>query len=218
MWAGWAVAAVLGSFHLANAARADWKWWRSDSVIHGNRQNQKATNPIALLREDLIAVRRELSALSRDMHSARKTTEGESQSAFAILQEELNRKTKEIELIRLGNDYRSKRPLLISLARAFDIIAHDGSCQNAPAETTLKGVGTELREAIEDHGIVSLLYPQGTCLAEALAIDHANSTRMPSMSDDDKGKISETLRPAYVLKEGDNIRDILIPALVRYYA
>jgi hypothetical protein len=166
----------------------------------------------------LAEIRSEVAALGRELQNTRKASESEHQSAFAILRDEFSRKSKELEDIQLGNDYRSRRPTLIALARAFDIISQDQQSQGVPAESTLQGVASELREALEDHGIRQLIYPPGTLIGQATGVDVKNSTHLPSRSVDDKGKVLETIRPAYVLEEGNEIRDVLIQSLVRYYA
>jgi hypothetical protein len=166
----------------------------------------------------LADIRSELSTVGRDLMSSRRASESDHQSAFAILREEISRKSKELEDAQLGNDFRSKRPTLIALARAFDIIWQDQQSQGVPAESTLNGVASELREALEDHGITQLINPPGIPLDQATGIDVKNSTRSVPTSDDDRGKILDTIRPAYVLREGDTVKEILIPSLVRYFA
>jgi hypothetical protein len=217
-WAGWFVAVVLGISQLANVTRNS----RMSAMLgpeSATATRDRITRSAAPDTDGVLAeIRSEVTALGRELQNTRKASESEHHSAFAILRDELSRKSKELEDIQLGNDYRSRRPTLIALARAFDIISQDQQSQGVPAESTLQGVASELREALEDHGIRQLTYPPGTLIGQAAGVDVKNSTHLPSRSDDDKGKVLETIRPAYVLEEGNEIRDVLIQSLVRYYA
>lgn len=140
----------------------------------------------------------------------------DTRAEFAILREELDRKTREIADLKLGHEFHARRPVLRAVAHAMQIIdeaTHAGEL----SDSTLAGVATELRECLEDNRVIARSFEPGTKLAEAKGVSTQESIREPAADDSLKGTIGETLRCAYVVIGPSGAEDIVRPARVKIY-
>ena len=140
----------------------------------------------------------------------------DTRAEFAILREELDRKTREIADLKLGHEFHARRPVLRAVAHAMQII-DEATHSGEPSESTLVGVATELRECLEDNRVIARTFEPGTKLADAKGVSSQESIREPAADHSLKGTIGETLRCAYVVIGPSGTEDIVRPARVKIY-
>jgi|GEM_PF-4766047 len=140
----------------------------------------------------------------------------DTRAEFAILREELDRKTREIADLKLGHEFHARRPVLRAVAHALQII-DEATHSGEPSESILAGVATELRECLEDNRVIARTFEPGTKLADAKGVSTQESIREPAADDSQKGTIGETLRCAYVVIGPLGTEDIVRPARVKIY-
>jgi len=140
----------------------------------------------------------------------------DTRAEFAILREELDRKTREIADLKLGHEFHARRPVLRAVAHALQII-EEGKHSGEPPESTLAGVATELRECLEDNRVIARSFEPGTRLADAKGVSTQESIREPAADDSLKGTIGETMRCAYIVIGPSGAEDVVRPARVRIY-
>lgn len=140
----------------------------------------------------------------------------DTRAEFAILREELDRKTREIADLKLGHEFHARRPVLRAVAHALQII-DEATHSGEPSESTLAGVATELRECLEDNRVIARTFEPGTKLADAKGVSTQESIREPAADHSLKGTIGETLRCAYVVIGPSGTEDIVRPARVKIY-
>ena len=140
----------------------------------------------------------------------------DTRAEFAILREELDRKTREIADLRLGQEFQARRPVLRAVAHALQII-EEGTHSGEPPESTLAGVATELRECLEDNRVIARSFEPGTKLADAKGVSTQESILEPAADDSLKGTIGETMRCAYIVIGPSGAEDVVRPARVKIF-
>jgi hypothetical protein len=116
----------------------------------------------------------------------------------------------------LGSEFRLRRPVLLALARAADMIREDRELGRDTA-STLAGLQVELEDCLQDHGVTTRAPVKGQPFAQDPAIDLASVVREAAPSESARGTISAVDRPAYVIRTADGQEEVLLPARVRVH-
>jgi hypothetical protein len=140
----------------------------------------------------------------------------DTRAEFAILREELDRKTREIADLKLGHEFHARRPVLRAVAHALQII-EEGGHSGEPPESTIAGVATELRECLEDNSVIARCYEPGTRLSDAKGVSTQESIKEPSVNESLRGTIGETMRCAYIVIGPSGAEEVVRPARVKIY-
>lgn len=140
----------------------------------------------------------------------------DTRSEFAILRDELDRKTKEIADLKIGHDFQSRKSILRAVAYAMQIIEED-QCGGRDAAETLKGVVVELQECLQDNNVMAVRPDPGARLTETKGVSIQESIREQAPEPHLKGTIRDTLRPAYVIVGPSGSEEIVRQARVRIY-
>lgn len=218
-WLGWLLSLLLVVYLIR--AQAGWR------TAFENKEwlllpSERAADMTDVLQRLVHNTRGLASSLTVSTQSQLKGVESlsqaiqETRSEFAILREELDRKTREIADLKLGHEFHARRPVLRAVAHALQII-EEGTHSGEPPESTLAGVATELRECLEDNRVIARSFEPGTRLADAKGVSTQESIREPAADDSMKGTIGETLRCAYFVMGPSGVEDIVRPARVRIY-
>jgi hypothetical protein len=150
----------------------------------------------------------DIRVATREIHDTR--------SEFSILREELDQKTKELALLRLGQGFHVRRPVIMCVIRALEII-HDDVSHGRDLKETLEGVRVELQECLDDNAVFSHTPAAGTRLADAKGVDALGAQQVPTSEDTMKGTIAGTDRPGYVVRGPQGNEEVLVPAKVRVF-
>lgn len=140
----------------------------------------------------------------------------ETRAEFSILRDELDSKTREVAALRLGQEFHVRRPVLMRVIRALDIIDDDLTNQR-DIRQTVEGVRVELRECLEDNAIFIHTPTPGTRLSEAKGVDAQGARQEPTQDEALWGTIASTDRPAYVARGPQGAEEVLVPAKVRVF-
>lgn len=218
-WLGWLLSLLLVLYLIRAQAgwrtafeNKEWLLLPSERAAHMTDVLQRLVHSTGGLESSLSGStqshRKGVESLSHAIHDTR--------AEFAILREELDRKTREIADLKLGHEFHARRPVLRAVAHALQII-EEATHSGEPSESTLAGVATELRECLEDNRVIARSFEPGTKLAEAKGVSTQESIREPAADASMKGTIGETLRCAYVVMGPSGAEDIVRPARVRIY-
>ena len=135
---------------------------------------------------------------------------------FSILRDELDRKSKDVAILRMGTEYHVRRPVLLRVIRSLDIIEDDLK-YDRDLRQTIEGIRVELRECLEDNA-VSIVEPAvGTPIAEARGVDAQGARREPTSDEALCGMIAGVSSPAYIARGHQGSEEIIVPARVRVY-
>jgi len=219
-WTGWIAAALLAVVLLLLVKRwrtaFETKEWLLLPSFHAaalSEQLESLKHGTLQLRERMANGLAGHSSQLGSLESAVRDTRAE----FAILREELDRKASEINHLRLGHEFRNRRSVLRVVAHALQIIEEDAAKSVEP-QATLEGLRVELMECLENHAVTRLVYEPGTRLVDARGISVQESQREPAPSEDLRGTIGETLRPAFVAIGPGGDEEILAHSRVRFFA
>jgi len=218
-WTGWMLSLLLALYLI----RAQEKWraafenkeWlllpshTANQLEDGLRQ--LADHAAALtnrVQESATKSSRHVDAVAQAIHGTR--------SEFAILREELDRKTNEIANLKMGHEFHSRRSVLRAVAHALQIIEEDQAC-GRNSEATLDGVAVELRECLQDNNVVAKKYDPGMRLSDAKGVSTQESIKEAASEDSLKGTIGETIRSAYVVLGPAGDEEVLRHARVRIF-
>jgi hypothetical protein len=217
--AGWVLSILLAALLVVLVGRwktaFEYKEWLLMPSDHA-RQLQGALQALektTLTHLERVAHR--VASAGDDLRSVNAAIQ-ETGAGFSILREELDNKTKQITALRLGQEFHVRRPVLVRVIRALEIIDDDLSHQRDMRQT-LEGVRVELRECLDDNAVSVHTPETGSRLAEAKAIDVQNARL--EVTDDEalKGTIAATDRPAYIARGAQGFEEVLVPAKVRVY-
>ena len=218
-WSGWLISLLLGVYLIraqsqwrTTFANKEWLLLPSDYSAHITNSLQGLINKTSTLATDITGSAqshsRSVEAIS---HAIRET-----RAEFAILREDLDRKTKEIADLRLGHEFNNRRSTLRTIAHALQIIEEDQHSGASP-DSTLAGVATELRECLQDNAVIARIFEPGTRLADTKGVSSQESLKEPAAEDSLKGTIGETIRSAYVVVGPSGAEEILRHARVKIY-
>ena len=160
--------------------------------------------------------------LLRHAHQATQTSSAaatETRAAreeFQILREELDARQKEIKLLQLGQEFHYRRPVLMRVVRALEIISDDQLHTRDPAKT-LEGVQIELHECLEDNHVTEWAPPVGVPIADAVGFDTRTAQRRETDDLEKKGMVAEVERPAYVVRGPGGHQEVLVPARITVF-
>jgi len=158
---------------------------------------------------------RATQSLQHDIqHTA--TLISETREELDVLRHELDVKSKEIAALKLGHEFHARRPVLMRVIRALDIIDEDTSSQRDPAGT-LEGVKVELLECLEDQSIAIVRPQVGSALSDNKGLDLATAIQVPTTEPEQRGTIAAVKRPAYVVKGPSHDEEVLLPARVQVH-
>jgi hypothetical protein len=135
---------------------------------------------------------------------------------FAILREELEARQKELKLLQLGQEFHYRRPALMRIIRALEIIDDDMTHRRDPTRT-LEGVRVELDECLQDNHVFTIRPEIGKAIAETAGFDGRSARRLETADTARKGTVAEVERPAYVVSGPSGHREVLVPARVTVF-
>jgi len=135
---------------------------------------------------------------------------------FQILREEIDLKQKEIKMLQIGMDFHYRRPVLMRILKALDIIKED-QANNRELQTTIAGVMVELAECLEDNQISEHHPTVGAVAATEPGFDLGKAERIENPDEQKKGTIAAVLRPGYAINGALGKIEILVPARVQVF-
>jgi molecular chaperone GrpE (heat shock protein) len=218
-WSGWILSMLLAVYLIRAQSRwraafenKEWLLLPSTSAANMTAQLQSLAHQTTALQDGVLGSTHVHTKSTDALTKAIQDTRAE----FAILRDELDRKTKEIAELKLGHEFHSRRPVLRAIAHALQIIEEDAHGGTNP-ESTLAGVASELRECLQDNNVSDRTYEPGTRLSDAKGVSTHESIKEPAPEDGLRGTIGETRRSAYMVIGPTGAEEILRHARVKIY-
>ncbi len=139
----------------------------------------------------------------------------ETRAEFGILGADLDKKSEEIRVLRMGQEFHHRKALMLAAVRALDAISIDAAADGDP-QTTLRGIAVELAEALDDNHVETFA-PQVGTLVPTRGADVGAARLVPTSDTTLVGTIASVERPAYIARGPNGTEEILKAASVSVY-
>ena len=218
-FSGWFLALALGLVLVQLTQQWRTSFRNREWVLMPSSESQKQLWGLQRVAETIAvgneSVQQALLGTTESVRSEVQASEA-SRKEFAVLREELERRSSELEAARVGVDLWHRRAVLRAISRAVEMIRDDRE-RERDVRSTLDGLLVELEDCLQENRI-SLHFPEvGAPLDGDSTIDLARVVREPSPDELRRGTIAAVERPAYVALRLDGKQEVLLAARVKVF-
>ncbi len=134
---------------------------------------------------------------------------------FGILGTELDKKSQELQIMRMGQEFHNRKAIILAAIRALEAIGIDAAAGDDP-HNTLRGISVDLTEALEDNHVVTYVPPVGERIPTR-GVDAGSARHTPIAEHTLVGTIASVERPAYIATGPSGDEEVLKAAVVTIY-
>ncbi len=134
---------------------------------------------------------------------------------FGILGTELDKKSQELQTMRMGQEFHNRKAMILAAIRALEMIGIDKAA-DGDTHKTLHGIFTDLTEALDDNHVATYMPSVGERVPTR-GVDVGSARYTPTAEHTLVGTIASVERPAYIATGPSGDEEVLKAAVVTIY-